>query len=252
MKRNTKHTTLLSVVALVCVMIFGLTACGKTQDSNGQDSDGRQVTDSEWTQALTINVETYESYTVISERIPTYGKERAEEYGEWEYFCSTDMLDTVNEVIYSHSVTETYDPKNKNAVDGFVKFESYSYTLCRSGKYYTYSSQDGKSVVEEITKADYIHSIDEVKYVADASLALASMYAQPEMKTQFQYNKDEQMYEIQLGGIYVGFRFFDNGVLQRTKVDSLNILDVTISGYNATVINVPYHITQEINDYKAK
>lgn len=253
MKTNAKRTVFFSAVALVCGAVFVFSACGEAGDGGGK------VSDSEWAEKLDIRTENYESYSIQTEQYPAYGKERAEEYGEWEMRSSDCKVDTVNGIVYSRFVEETYDPEDENAVDGFVKTEFYGYTLSYFGKYYSYSFEVGSSAsvsdaerVSEITKADYIEEIDIVKNQVDSFTMTANLYKMPEMKALFDYDDETKLYEFQSGGLYLAFRFYGNGVMMRTKPTSIAVIDLTVSGFNATVVTVPSYVTDAIAAYREK
>lgn len=249
MKTNAKGAAFLSAVALACGAVFAFSACGETGDEGGK------VSDSEWAEKLDVKTENHESYALRLEQYPSYGKDQAEEYGEWVMRSIDYQVDTVNGVVYSHSVYESYDPENEKAVDGFVKTEFYDYTLSYFGKYYTYYSHDDESVVDaervsEITKADYIEEIDLVKLQVDTFSTTANLYKMPEMKALFDYDDETKLYEFQSGGLYLAFRFYDNGVMMRTMPTSISVNDLSVSGFDATVITVPSYVIDAIRAYE--
>ena len=250
MKTNAKGAAFLSAVALACGAVFAFSACEETGDEGGK------VSDSEWAEKLDVRTENYQSYALRLEQYPSYGKDQAEEYGEWVMRSIDYQVDTVNGVVYSHSVEESYDPENEKAVDGFVKTEFYGYTLSYSGKYYSYSLDVGSSEspidaerVREITKADYIEEIDLVKLQVDTFSTTANVYKMPEAKALFDYDDETKLYEFQSGGLYLAFRFYDNGVMMRTMLTSISVNDLTVSGFDATVITVPSYVIDAIRAY---
>lgn len=97
------------------IAVFGITAClaaGMIAFTACKDNDSGELTDAQWAEKLTLNIDNIKSGTFVVKSYPTYSKEQAAEYGEWETNTETTTVDFVNGIFYQVEETEKYNSQN--------------------------------------------------------------------------------------------------------------------------------------------
>ncbi len=242
-----KKTAIFAATAALACGTFVLGACGGSSSGDG----GVKVSNTEWTQRLTIDTESYDSFTFVSDSFNTYSKEEAAEYGEWEQYTYTYKVDNTAEILLESRVHEYYSPNDADAVNGFVKDTSESYLFKYNNKYYSWYEDDDAenySNVREATKAEFISETESFS----SELAVLQAYSQPEMKAAFNYNSDTQTYEIMTGAVTMGIQFPKNGGVKLIEqFTSIDCIEISISNLNSTSVTVPQKAITDVNGYVA-
>ena len=239
-----KKLAILAMTTVFAAGMISLAACGN------KDGDGVEVSDSEWSKFLNIDIEKYDSVTITRRDYYTYGKEDVDEWGEWEDRTETTKVDNKNQILYKYDNYERWVDSANDGEGGFVTETREEYYLSYKGAYYNWykSSYNYNEVrVEKITKADFTTRLE---WAADDA-SILQMYAS--MKQMFKYNKDTGMYEMSAMGSKLSIQFSDNGDVKMIAQDSsIEMYELSVSNTNSTTISVPKSVYDAIDAYIAE
>lgn len=249
MKKTKRAAILIATAVLAC----GAVAFSACESGSGSDG-GVKVSESQWQERLTIEIESYDSLTVTSSEYSTYPKEQAAEYGNWELNKEITQVDNKAQIICYTIEREKYSPDDKNAVDGFVKTTTTEYTFCYNEKYYSWNESDkdyswNPYGVTELTKAEFIRTIESVS----SEFAMLSMYANEQVYKTFNYNSKTNTYEIvQGGGFSMGIQFpKSGGVKLINQMTSIEKYELSIEKLNSTTVTVPKQVYDDVDAFLA-
>lgn len=236
------------------IAVLGVTAClaaGVTALAACNDKNSGQLSDSQWTARLSINVESIKNGTFKTKVYNTYPKEQAAEYGEWRTDTSTYYLDLENEVMYEISESETYDETNDPS-DLFDKSKHEEYLFRYNGNYYRWSKTtdhtDQAATVYKITKSDFINATE----IIANQFAILSIYSDPMYKSMFKYNKDTQSYDLfQFGTTSDSIKFLDDGVRLISYSTSILAAETEYSAIDKTSVSVPASVKADVDAFIA-
>lgn len=247
MKKTKRAAILIATAVLAC----GAAAFSACESGSGNDG-GVKVSESQWQERLTIEIESYDSLTVTDSCYSTYPKEQAAEYGEWDSYKESTQVDNKAQIMCYTSERESYSPNSTNTVNGFVKTTTTKYTFCYNEKYYSWSKQDEDwrpYGVTELTKAQFINEIDMV----GSEFAMLSMYANEQVYKTFNYNSKTNTYEIVQGGSFsIGIQFpKSGGVKFINQMSSIEKTELSIEKLNSTTITVPKQAYDAVDAFLA-
>ena len=246
MKKIKRAAILIATAVLACGAV-AFSACKNESGDLNKNDGGVKVNQTQWQERLTINVENYDNLTIVDSRYPTYSKSEAAEYGEWESYKSISKVDNKAQVCYDSYTRETYAPNNNTAVNGFVKFEETKYTFEYNGKYFEWGDTWFEYNVRELTKAEFLSTIEN----ASGGLAMASMYAS--MFNSFNYNNETNTYDIvQAGTMSLSIQFPKSGGIKFiSQNNSLERAEMSIEKLNSTTVTVPQQAYTDVDAYLA-
>lgn len=234
-----KKTTKIAVCACALALALAMTVLAGCDLFSSQEGVIGEVSDSEWQKVLSINVEDFSNATIETKFYNTYGKDEAEEYGEWSSSETKIYFDREKEIVKTTDHDEKYLPEEKT----FKVTESTTYEFAYQGKYYRVT----EDAVTPITKAEFIHSID----AATLYTSMLSKYSNPAMKSQFQYNSETKVYEYTVGpSVYMGIQFLDNnGVRLIEGVTTVERMEEILHGFNSTKVSVSSETIERVKNY---
>lgn len=223
-----KKIAVFGVAACVAVGAAALTACG------GDESSG-EVTDEQWEEMLSINVENIQSGTFKYNNSSPYPKEQAAQYGKWFSYSSTLFVDLVNEVTHVIDKTERYD-----AQSGAFKTEPQEeYEFRYKNEYYSwrdYTGDPSQGAVIKITKSDF----DEVAQGVANEFATLRTYAEPLYRMIFKYNGETKCYVMQYGDLKASIQFLNGGGVRYSSfTPSALASELEYSAIDKTTIAIP-------------
>ncbi len=236
------------------VAVFGIAACfaiGVAALAACEDKDTGEVTDAQWTERLTINLDSVKSGTFTTKSYPTYSKEQAAEYGEWSTHTQTVAIDLVNNILHEVTEEEKYD-----SGDGtFTTEKSEEYLFSYNNAYYSwrkgYIIENGEPQVEvsAITKSSFINRTE----ATANEFTIFQIYSQPQYKSQFTYDEATKSYILaQYGTVAASLQFLeDGGVRYIASGTSLLKSEIEYSQIDKTVIGVPASVRADVDAYIA-
>ncbi len=252
-----KRWTLLLAMLVLVASCFAFTACGDGEGDAGSDGVPQvrgTVSDSEWQETLSFNYEAAESCTVLIARTPTYSREEAATYGEYDSFESKYNVDSKNNVILLETTTVTYDATTatfETDVDRWWYF-------AQGGKYYKVYDSNFAVETDETTQKlvcsdSNLASFIEQKELALNLQAMMSIYSEPMFKQVFTYNSETKTYELAQFGTYtLGIQFLkDNGVTLISRPTSITEVRESVYGINKTTLTLPADVIACVNQFEA-
>ncbi len=117
-----KKRAIALILSAVC--LSGMFAGCSMLGLGGDDGDGAvvnggaEVSTKQWKEMLSMDYAAQDNFTFIQSTGSTYGKEEAEEYGEWYYYVMTYKIDRDNDIYIYHNVSDRYVPEEEKLVDG--------------------------------------------------------------------------------------------------------------------------------------
>ena len=243
--KKARNRFVVGLAALLSLCLIAFAACG----DKGSSSGGGKVSDKEWAHYFSLVTESTKSITLEETEGSKYGKDQAEEYGEWDKSVMISKIDSVNEVIEQKATREYYDA-NAEGTDKFVTDHDTDYYFKYNGKYYHYDKRNqNEAEINEITKADFTQLVENMSN----QTAMIQSYAQPAMKQMFKYNSDTKTYEmVQMGTMKIGFRFEKNDTFTYImEENSLESYEITMSNADKTTVTVPNDVKAAVDAYIA-
>ncbi len=236
-----KLTILLAMLLLV-IGCFSMTAC---KDDSSSTNNG-EVSDAEWTEALSFNYEEANNFTISLITRPTYSEDKAAEYdNSFDYMAGQIKVDMVNQIAYTYVETRYYDPLQSKIISAIaerylIKSED-NYFLIISG------NVDGETIWHCNPSAE-----DEFNsFMEDYTLNLVSLNGYAATKSMFNYNEETSSYEIVAGSFKQSIKFLENNeVILTTQLSETSETVLGVSGINTTTISIPDKVSQALSDYK--
>ena len=237
MKKTKQIAICIGAIALALAMT-AIAGCNLQGDRDGVLGE---VSDSQWQQLLSIDIEDCASATVEEYFRNVYGKDEAEEYGEWSSDYTQTMYDRDKQILKEVKRYESYDPTKESK---FATHETVTYWFAYNGKYYSVESE----TVNEITKAEFIRLLDN----ATSDVTVMKVYSDPSMRSNFEYNKETKMYEYSanIGStMRIGIQFYENGGVRFINTMSIEEMETRVYGFNSTKVEIPQEIFDLVDAY---
>ena len=233
-------------ILLACAL-SAVFACGMVALAGCGDDDEGKISDSEWSEYLNLDCESYDTFTMIVKQYSNYGKEEAKEYGKWYSYTDTIKIDNKNSVITRHATEQSYNSDANNGTGGFVTKYYETYNLLYGDKYYEWNHGGYEELmILERTKADFTQKLELY------SLQITALQAYANLKSKFKYNSSTAMYEMEYLGVKVCIQFhLDGGLRILQQNNTLTTTEILVTGLNATEVSVPYFVYEDIDEFKA-
>lgn len=243
--KKARKRFVVGLAALLSLCLIAFAACGDKDSGSG----GGKVSDKEWAHYFSLVTESTKSITLEETNGSKYGKDQAEEYGEWYKSVLITKIDSENEVMELKRTAEYYNA-NAEGTDKFVTDHDTNYYFAYKGKYYHYNKRNQNDAqIEEMTKADFTQRVEDMSN----QTAMFQSYAQPAMKQAFKYNSDTKTYEmVQMGTMKIGFRFEKNDTFTYImEQNSLESYEITMRNADKTTVTVPNDVKAAVDAYIA-
>lgn len=251
-----KKATIFGITAVLACGVGVLAACG---ENGGGGADGviGQVSDSQWQQYLSVNVEACKNLTFTEKYYNTYSKAEAATYGSWENQTYTCTIDNENEIIHEVRTSERYE----SATGEFETDTDEEYYFAYKGAYYRwrkdgdseYDYQTGvttyKNDVSKITKAEFISQAEDMSNAALSQATAYKMY-----KNMFTYNKETASYDLmQMGTMAISMQFLEGGGFRTImKQNSMTTIENIVTDIDKTTVTVPASVKADVDAYIAE
>lgn len=251
MKRTKRVLALLASAMVVC-SATAFSACDLLSSGNDDVNDGDEqnvaieVSKDELKDLLTIDKDTYDNVTVISEVALT---DSAGVLVSAERSRRVDECDFLNQKFYMVGESVIYEPENPDAVDGYVTQNCTRYAFCYNKSYYVWQTDTVQGSSEPYIIE--LFSVDEATngFIQATVTYIFKTFANSDEVT---YNSQTKAYESYIDENFVSVLFFKNGDIKVvTQIENAS-WEITLTKINSTTVTIPEYVYSDLNAYLAE